>query len=656
MGIVAALAMMSSCSSDQPVPNVNSDGDTCEVSFKTIVPNSIATRTKTAFADGTTATRLSYALYRHDGDSKTLVLTKSNIDVVNLQSTVTLNLVSGETYDVVFWAAAKNAPYTFDAEAQTISVDYEDAAGNDEARDAFYYCVSDLEAGANTSRTITLRRPFAQLNIATSDKDLASRDAKFTVVDSEVEVEAYSSFNILTGDVTGEPAKVHFKQTRIPQGEVFPIDEDVYDYLAMNYLLMGNEQILSNVKLTLYSNEGASLTREYGNIPLRRNYRTNIYGQLLTATNEFNIKVDQNFAGAYNHYVEVENLSVNERTNAAGEVVGVDMVAGSSDALDNAIEQIHTVDSDVPVVMSLADNKDSEDGNYAYVDKCLNFDVPKSVTIDLNDHDLTITNGYSGSYYDGIVALNGAEVTIANGTFTFETNSSSQDGLYVYSDEAGVKSVLNVDNVEMHLENNYRSEAMHAVADNGGEAILNLNDGSIVYVDGSNSISAIYVQSNGTFNLNGGHIVVENSGVYSQSGSAITVDYKGVININSGIIDVKTTGEACAVEIGHQGAVVTMNGGTINLINAEGLASAFGYPYNSGTTGTQTILKGGTVNVNSSANGTAYAFYAMYNKTTDLRNPAVTIYKAAQININTSAGNNAMALNVSDDHFTYLDE
>ncbi len=99
-----------------------------------------------------------------------------------------------------------------------------------------------------------------------------------------------------------------------------------------------------------------------------------------------------------------------------------------------------------------------------------------------------------------------------------------------------------------------------------------------------------------------------------------------------------------------------MNGGTINLKNAAGLASAFGYPYNSGTTGTQTILKGGTVNVNSSAEGTAYAFYAMFNKTTDLRNPAVTIYKAAQININTSAGNNAMALNVSDDHFTYLDE
>jgi hypothetical protein len=165
---------------------------------------------------------------------------------------------------------------------------------------------------ASTNQTITLKRPFAQLNIATSDRDEARKDSQFELYESEVYVDAYSSFDLLTGEVIGDTKRVHFVPTRIPQGETFPINKSVYDYVSMDYILVGESQIVSGVDLTMYDLNGNAIDRSYSQIPLKRNYRTNIYGQLLTSTTNFNISVDSNFTGMYDSYQESENLTVSE--------------------------------------------------------------------------------------------------------------------------------------------------------------------------------------------------------------------------------------------------------------------------------------------------------------------------------------------------------
>lgn len=301
MMLSATLLLATACSSEEPA--ASTQGAETSVTFSVDMPKGIASRVKTAYADGTSATRLTYALYRFDKGTNDYVYvqTKSGIDVVNHAAQVNMNLLTGERYAVVFWAAAKNAPYTFDGEARSLTVDYDKlkTLSNDEYRDAFY-CCDTIEVNANASYEETMRRPFAQLNIGTSDMEEVRRDANFTVTSTAVKVRAYDKFNLLSGECDGNYEERTFDFAQRPQGEFFPVEPTTYDYLAMNYLLVGNDQELSNVVLEVKSADGQEKSCEYGNIPLRRNYRTNIYGQLLTTTNEFDVDLEKSFIGDNN--------------------------------------------------------------------------------------------------------------------------------------------------------------------------------------------------------------------------------------------------------------------------------------------------------------------------------------------------------------------
>jgi hypothetical protein len=177
-----------------------------------------------------------------------------------------------------------------------VKVDYNGADCNDESRDAFFAC-KEVEATANQTVPVTLTRPFAQLNIGTRDFDIASKDGGFVPAYSSVKVKAYDKFDILTGAAAPGASyeEREFALSQRPQGETFPVDSATYDYLAMNYLLMMNDQEVSDVEAVFSDNNGHKKEAKYLSIPLKRNYRTNIYGQLLTTTNTFNVQIVPDF-------------------------------------------------------------------------------------------------------------------------------------------------------------------------------------------------------------------------------------------------------------------------------------------------------------------------------------------------------------------------
>ncbi len=296
----ATLMLATACSSDEPFNLDN--GPEATVTFTVDVPAaSLATRARTAYADGTTATRLSYAVYKKVGDDYVYVTSKTGLDVIDLKASVSLNLLTNETYEVAFWAAAKDSPYTFSATDRKVTVDYKNVECNDESLDAFYLC-KEVEAKGNTTYEIQLTRPFAQLNIGTSDREQAALDSKFTAYNSSVTVNAYTAFDLITGETDKDSIKEYtFAMARLPQGEKFPVDDAKYDYLAMDYLLMpAADQEVFNVTLNMESKEGGNFNKTYLSIPFKRNYRTNIYGQLLTTTNEFNVVIEPNPIGSFN--------------------------------------------------------------------------------------------------------------------------------------------------------------------------------------------------------------------------------------------------------------------------------------------------------------------------------------------------------------------
>ena len=274
--------------------------ETAQVSFNVGTPE-IATR---AFSDGTTATKLQYAVYDAEGNELTdLTVTDGEI---HGSTTVNLQLTTGNTYSVIFWAAAEDAPYTVDFATKEMTVDYTAAVSNDEVRDAFYKYHTFTVTGAQTE-TIELKRPFAQLNIGTNDFT-ASAIAGYTPTHSAAVVKnIYSTLNLVNGDVSDE-TEVTYASSKIPTGESFPIDG--YDYLVMNYLLVAADKALVDVVFT-YTDGSNEKTRTVGSVPVQRNYRTNIYGQLLTSDVDVNIEIKPEYDDEYNnehlYYIEEEN-------------------------------------------------------------------------------------------------------------------------------------------------------------------------------------------------------------------------------------------------------------------------------------------------------------------------------------------------------------
>lgn len=298
---------LGSCSSELDAPAVNGDGN---VTFTAQLPGNIGSR---AYADGETATTLKYAVY--EAGTTNLVFSSDDATPAytyeNLTFKISFNLVKGKSYDFAFWAQAADAPYTFTADATgvTVAMNYDkDATANNEKRDAFFNVEKGLKVEGSVNKTIELRRPFAQLNIGTND--LAEFEATKSVLGniSVTVKDVYNTLDLFSG-VASDPKEVTFTDVK-PEGEAFPNVKDgkKYDYLAMDYILTGTELVTEadvnnaqketkDVTIAIFEEGKAEAinTIPVSAAPFQRNYRTNIYGSLLTSTVDWTIEIKPGF-------------------------------------------------------------------------------------------------------------------------------------------------------------------------------------------------------------------------------------------------------------------------------------------------------------------------------------------------------------------------
>lgn len=289
--IAAAALLVTSCNDE--MDNGLKTGDEGTVTFTAQLPSEMGTR---AFADGLTAKHLQYAVYEAGqstplkvfGDETTVV---GEAEMVNLKKSVTLKLTSGKSYDVIFWAdATTDSPYTFNPASQEVSVDYSKVNNNSDNCDAFFK-KETITVSGNQSVDVKLTRPFAQVNIGTDDFD-AAKASGLEVTQTEVVAKAFATLNLATGKVSDEADRT-FTMKAIPtasDGE-FPVTGG-YKYLSMDYLLVGADKATVDVAF----NYGGPQSRTFTNVPVQRNYRTNIYGSLLTNTTDFNVVIEPAFA------------------------------------------------------------------------------------------------------------------------------------------------------------------------------------------------------------------------------------------------------------------------------------------------------------------------------------------------------------------------
>lgn len=336
---------------EQPVvPGV--EGELQEVTFSVNIPQDPQTK---AISDGMKATNLEYAVYRAEAYSYTDETGKTetypageyipalsegaNAKVTEMHSAeqlkweVVLTLAKNVKYDIVFWAYADDAPYTFDEANATITVDdnYTGPA-NAENRDAFFFRCDDY-AVITSDTKVELSRPFAQINFGSSDYDPyitglhlkmtstfdtdahAAKDAVYENDDPNgrllypavpavpAATKLPTVLNVLDGTVSGE-AVVKFATTPIPYetgdqvlmvtdadgDETTTADQTTYHWMAMNYVLAGEEATIDNIHAVFtYNNQDLEIN--VPNVPFKRNYRTNILGNLFTGEAKFNVIV-----------------------------------------------------------------------------------------------------------------------------------------------------------------------------------------------------------------------------------------------------------------------------------------------------------------------------------------------------------------------------
>lgn len=282
------LAGLAACSSDEL--SINGNGTEGLVTFTAQLPAGFSR----AYGDGTTVDSLEYAVYENGASTPLAIhngLTVGKAAFNGLTAQVSVNLAQGKKYDFVFWAANSTAPYTFDATTKSVTADYSNVTSSDETLDAFYG-TSTIEVKGATSGSVTLTRPFAQINVCTTDK-AAAKASGFDATHTTVLVKGVNNvLNLATGVASGN-VDVTFQMDTIAAG----CSTDKHDQLSMNYVLVGSDRTTVDIEHTTHHKGSTTsvINGTYTAVPVQANYKTHIYGALLTNPIEYTVTINPAF-------------------------------------------------------------------------------------------------------------------------------------------------------------------------------------------------------------------------------------------------------------------------------------------------------------------------------------------------------------------------
>ena len=300
----AALLLAVSCS---PIDELFSgeNGEAQMVSF-TIQAGQEQSR---AAGDGNTVDQVHYEVW--DKSTGKLVISsvtgKSGVQPVEMdkkQATVEIRLVKGVEYDIAFWAHNEQGTgYHIEDGLENIRLK-DGVKANKETYDAFYQVVPNYKVSSKPE-TVLLKRPFGQVNVGTSSDDWQKAGNLDVTIDRSIikVTQVANVFNARTGNITRSEGttELTFDLNEVLK-ETFKVEGTTYHYLAMNYFLADNSETLHDLTLTLYGADRQTPinTLKVVNIPIQRNWRTNIIGDLLTSKENFRVVVEPGFDDDHN--------------------------------------------------------------------------------------------------------------------------------------------------------------------------------------------------------------------------------------------------------------------------------------------------------------------------------------------------------------------
>ena len=296
--IVMAVAVLFTASCAKEDVSSSIGGGEVEVTF-TADLGQLGTR---AYGEADNVDVVYLGVYEANSNASLPLVDPEGYPVIDGKASITVVLLKDKVYDLVFWAQNKaQTCYNVVWDERKVAVNYDGVKSQDDARDAFFLVENDFRAGHDET-IFKLYRPFAQLNAGLNAKDvvfIGKNGVEISKFKSQVVVKQVATTLNLLEEATDTALDVaDFKDVTFAledkPTQKLNVSGTDYEYLSMNYLLVDAKQ---NVDLTytFVDGEGTEYLRPYFSVPVQRNYRTNILGQLISSPLDFNVIIVPDF-------------------------------------------------------------------------------------------------------------------------------------------------------------------------------------------------------------------------------------------------------------------------------------------------------------------------------------------------------------------------
>lgn len=318
--VVTAIALfaLSACQNDQLQDVVGQDGATVN-----ITANLSSESTRTTIEEtgtGIYANRCVLQVYEVGGTTEaptyTAYGTQTVATVTNKKATFQgVRLITGKTYKLVFWADKQGdsnteSKYYDTKDLRDIKVKEGVETLNKDERDAFFGTATlENVTDQSYSEDITLRRPFAQLNLVAKDIKSLPEDKMLDKVRVTYTSAVYTEFDALNEEAINPVENKTFEANLMN----VPTEKDG-NYVSMDYIFAapkpetGEGQLINFTTTFLKDGKEVALAKAISNVPVYRNWRTNVWSNYMTAGSDWSVTIDPEFASSVVKFENEDDL------------------------------------------------------------------------------------------------------------------------------------------------------------------------------------------------------------------------------------------------------------------------------------------------------------------------------------------------------------
>ncbi len=312
---IAAMAVLAGACAKEQV--ASGDGETVEMTFNVDVPET--TITTKGLSDAASVNELICQVFLKGAkdENKHFVYTPvpeltQNVAVVGGKATVKFSLVKGQTYSFAFWAQTSETGYYNTNDLRSVTMNTNLVKANDPKMDAFFAIKDEARVTVSYSKKVSLKRALAQVNFGT--KKYSGRSDELKAQKSYVTLTGVP--NVFHPFMSGDSfacegsETVKFNENEVISDETLSVNDAEYSYLASVYVFALNpNNTITDASAVVTLSNGKTTTIKAPNVPVKRNFKTNILGDLLTVDAVWNVDVAPEFDGGDTYDSVVANLT-----------------------------------------------------------------------------------------------------------------------------------------------------------------------------------------------------------------------------------------------------------------------------------------------------------------------------------------------------------